>query len=63
MNNLVVNQASTLQVCYSQIKEEIHACAGNEEKEESYLLNFEKAFRYVRNELLGHEEEFDEYEN
>lgn len=63
MNNLVVDHASTLQVCYSQLKQEIHVYAENEEKEESYLVNFEKAFASVRGELLGHEEEFDEYES
>jgi hypothetical protein len=63
MNNLVVDHASTLQVCYSKLKQEIRVCAENEEKEESYLVNFEKAFASVRGELLGYEEEFDEYES
>jgi len=62
MNNLVVDQASTLQVCYSQIKQEIRAYAENKEKEEAYLLNFERAFDNVRKDLLGQEGEFDENE-
>jgi len=53
MNNFVVNQPSPMQVCYTEIRNEIVDYAENEEEREMYLANFEVAFNDVYHELFG----------
>lgn len=60
MNNLVVNRTSPLHVSYVRMKHEILSHTESDEKVDVYLSNLERAFKSVREELLGYEEELDE---
>lgn len=57
MNNFVVEQASPMQVSYTEIKNEIASCEEGQKMRKLYLRNFEKALHNVRIELIGQKEE------